>query len=555
MKIALAQLNFHVGNFKSNTSKIIEGIDKARALGADLVVFSELSVCGYPPKDLLLHEAFIDSGANSVMEIAEHCRGIAALVGCPVRNMSDTGKPLFNAALLLSEGKVVDKVHKSLIPNYDIFDEYRYFEPGEGAGIIHFKGFDIGVTICEDIWNQIPDSKGRRLYKRNPVKEIAASAPHCVINISASPFSFNHTIERKKTCEAAASACKAPLFYVNTLGCNTDLIFDGGSFAMDKNSQTAGRIACFTEGLALFELLPDRNVSVVRAVAGLNDRYNETEEDLVYRALVMGVGDYFRKNNLTNAVIGLSGGIDSALVLALAAKAIGAENIQAIMLPSKFTSAESVKDATELAKNIGCKLDTIPIETSFEAAAHSLSALFTDKGSGITEENMQSRIRGLLLMAVSNKSGALLLNTSNKSELATGYGTLYGDMNGALSVIGDLYKTQVYSLARHINRLNPQLIPENILLKAPTAELRPNQKDSDTLPEYDILDKILIQYIEEQKSFRDIHVPGANDDLVTRVLTMTDRNEFKRRQLCPVLRVSQKAFGEGRRMPIVAKYR
>lgn len=551
MKIALAQLNFHVGNLSSNVSKIKDSIAKAKLAGADLVVFSELSVCGYPPKDLLFHEAFINACADSIKEIAQACTGIAAIVGAPARNKEKKGKPLYNSAFLVSEGKILAEVHKSLIPNYDVFDEYRYFEPSESNEAISYKGFNIGITICEDIWNQVPDAKGRCLYKHSPIDKLSASSPHCIINISASPFSYNHANERKKICEAVTNKCKAPLFYLNTLGANTDLIFDGGSIVVGKDSLIINEMAYFTEGLSLYELKQDKSVTVLN-----NSKHEITHDPIkfIYQAIVLGIRDYFQKNNLKYAILGLSGGIDSALVLVLAAEALGSEHVHALMLPSRYTSKESLTDAAQLIKNTGCPYDVISIEPGFKTLTENLAEAFAHKASDTTEENMQSRLRLLMLMAVSNKMGALLLNTSNKSELATGYGTLYGDMSGALSVIGDLYKTQVYQLSNYINTLKPGLIPHDIIDRPPTAELKANQKDTDSLPEYSILDDILFQYIEEHKSPSEISVKGADNALIKKVVDMVNRNEYKRNQLSPVLRVSPKAFGTGRKMPIVAKY-
>ncbi len=554
MKIALAQLNYRVGDFSGNSAKIIAAIGDAKTAGADLAVFSELSVCGYPPKDLLFQSAFIEACADSVKKIAKECSGIAAIVGSPVVNKAQNGKPFFNAALLLSDGNIIAERHKTLIPNYDIFDECRYFEPAGENTAIDYMGYKIGLTICEDIWNQIPDARGRYLYHIHPLMEFARSSPHCIINISASPFSYNHIADRENTCKAGAAECNVPLFYLNTLGCNTDLIFDGGSMVVDKDSHIASQMEYFKEELSIYELLQDRTVNVLNEKRKQNKNTDRNEEQLIKKALVMGVRDYFVKSNLKRAVVGLSGGIDSAVVLALAAEALGADNVLALMLPSRYTSRESVKDAADLTKNIGCDSQSISIEPAYESITGSLSEIFENKPADITEENIQSRIRGMIIMAVCNKNGAVMLNTSNKSELATGYGTLYGDMSGALSVLGDIYKTQIYRLAKYMNKQRPGLIPEDIITRAPTAELKDNQKDTDSLPEYDVLDKILFQYIDEQLSPGAIHVAGADNALIKKIVAMVDRNEFKRRQFCPILRVTGKAFGDGRRIPVVAKH-
>jgi NAD+ synthase (glutamine-hydrolysing) len=549
MKIALAQYNYHVGNLPSNIAKIKNGILRAKSEGADLVLFSELSVCGYPPKDLLQHEGFIKACEAAVKDIAHECKGIAAIIGAPTRN-PHKGRPFYNSALFLVDGKVLAKVNKTLLPFYDVFDEYRYFEPTTENELIEYKGFRIALTICEDSWNELP-RKGRFYYKNSPFKTLCTPDTHCIINIAASPFSYIHTEERRQMIESVTSKYKLPFFYLNTLGANTDLIFDGGSLVMDNKNNVVDELNYFSDDFALFELHSDKTV---KALTPHPKKKTHEPIERIYNALVLGIRDYFQKNNLTGAILGLSGGIDSALVLALAAEALGNKNVHALVLPSRYTSEESLRDAAELIANIGCPHETISIEPGVTAANNSLSVVFAGKQADITEENMQARMRSLLLMAVSNKFGYLLLNTSNKSELATGYGTLYGDMSGAISVLGDVYKTQVFELARYINKLKPNTIPENIISKPPTAELKANQKDSDSLPEYDLLDKILYQYIEMELSYDDIKVDGASKELVEKIVALVNRNEYKRNQAPPILRVSPKAFGVGRKMPIVAKY-
>ena len=549
MKIALAQFNYHVGNLTSNIAKIKSGILRAKNEGANIVVFSELSVCGYPPKDLLFFESFIKACEEAVGEIAGECKGIAAIVGAPSRNPGK-GKPLYNSAFFLADGKIMAQVNKSLLPFYDVFDEYRYFEPAAECKQIEYKGFKIALTVCEDLWNELPRN-GHYYYKQSPLETLVGSDTNCIINIAASPFSFTQAEERKKLFKSITLKYKQPLFYVNALGANTDIIFDGGSFAMDSSGKIINELSCFTEDLVIHELMQDKTVKVVSSYKGEKPQEHIV---LIYNALVLGIRDYFQKNNLKTAVLGLSGGIDSALVLALAAEALGSKNVYALVLPSRYTSEESLRDATEIATNLGCPHETISIEPGITAAYESLSKVFEGKKVDITEENIQSRMRSLLLMAMSNKMGHLLLNTSNKSELSTGYGTLYGDMSGALSVIGDLYKTQVYELANYINKIKPNRIPSNIISRPPTAELKPDQKDTDSLPEYNILDKILYQYIELERSPIDIKVDGASHELVKKITNMVNRNEYKRLQAPPILRVSNKAFGVGRKMPIVAKY-
>jgi NAD+ synthase (glutamine-hydrolysing) len=549
MKIALAQYNYHIGNLPANVAKIKEGISRAKCEGADIVVFSELSLCGYPPKDLLLHNGFITACEEAINDIAKECIGVAAIVGAPARNLKHEGKSLFNAAFFLADGKIMAQVNKTLLPFYDVFDEYRYFEPAEENKQIEYKGVNIALTVCEDVWNERP-LNDRYLYKQSSLEKLCTTKTNCIINIAASPFSYIHPEERKQMFETASSHYKLPFFYVNALGANTELIFDGGSMVV-TNKGVIDELDYCKEDFSVYELASDNSVKIVNP-----KKHNNPEKHIerIYNALILGIKDYFHKNNLTSAVLGLSGGIDSAIVLVLAAEALGANNVHPIMLPSKYTSQESIDDAMALAKNVGCDYESISIEDGVAAVNTSLTKAFTGKKADITEENIQSRMRAIMLMAVSNKMGYLLLNTSNKSELATGYGTLYGDMSGAISVLGDVYKTQVYELANYINIIKPGLIPPNIISKPPTAELKPNQKDSDSLPEYDILDKVLYQYIELEKSPADIKVKGADAALIKRITDMVNRNEFKRQQAPPILRVSPKAFGPGRRMPIVAKY-
>ncbi|MGP8214349.1 MAG: NAD+ synthase [Bacteroidia bacterium] len=558
MKIALAQFNYHVGNLTSNVAKIKDGILRAKKEEAELVVFSELSVCGYPPKDLLQHNGFISACEKAVLEIANECRGIAAIIGAPARN-PHKGRALYNSAFFLADGKILAQVNKTLLPFYDVFDEYRYFEPASENELVEYKGFKIAIIICEDLWNELP-RKNRFFYKHSPLETLCTPDTNCIINISASPFSYIHRDERRQLFNTTTSRYKLPLFYINALGANTDLIFDGGSLVMDNKSSVVDEMNYFSEDLSFFELNVDKTVKAIAPPARKRPAENI---ECIYEALVLGIRDYFQKNNLTDAVLGLSGGIDSALVLVLAAEALGNKNVHAMVLPSRYTSEESLRDAAELIVNIGCHHETISIEPGVIAANKSLSKAFAGRKPDITEENIQSRMRSLLLMAVSNKFGYLLLNTSNKSELATGYGTLYGDMSGALAVIGDVYKTQVFELARYINSkgiksyapaINAPTIPEDIITRPPTAELKPDQKDTDTLPEYAILDKILYQYIEMELSASDIKVEGASADLIEKIVAMVNRNEYKRQQAPPVLRISPKAFGAGRKMPIVGKY-
>ncbi len=574
MKIALVQLNYHVGNIEENVTKIKHGIKEAKSKGADLAIFAELAICGYPPKDLLLQNGFVKKCEDAAASIARECKGITAIVGGPSHNPAANGRPIFNSAFFLADGKIKTIIHKSLLPFYDVFDEYRYFEPGRDNKLISFKGNKLAITICEDIWNQCPDSDNRYTHRRFPLKEMKAGKADYIINISASPFSYIHWEERRKVACSVAKEYKAPLFYVNNIGTNTDLTFDGSSFVVDKDGTPVSELASFKEDMAIIQVKGKKIIAAQRLISntpkesqkslklkkGNSVWYCSSDTDdnritnSVYQALILGIRDYFHKNNLQKAVLGLSGGMDSALVLALAVEALGKENVTSVVLPSQFSSDETMNDAMQILKNTESPYEILSIEPGVEAVNESLSKAFKGLKPDITEENIQARMRGLFIMAVSNKTGALMLNTSNKSELATGYGTLYGDMGGALSVSGDLYKTQVYRIAEYVNELHPGLIPKNILKKAPTAELRHHQKDSDSLPEYDILDKILVQYIEQHKSAAEIKVKGATKELVIKVVNMVNKAEFKRQQFCPILRVSPKSFGTGRRMPIVAKF-
>lgn len=548
VNIALAQLDYHTGNFEYNTSKIIQHIQAAKADGMDLVVFSELCVCGYPPRDFLEFHDFIDRCEESVQQIAAACVGIAAIVGSPTINPVVEGKDLYNSAYLLEEGKIKAIRHKTLLPNYDIFDEYRYFEPNRFFDIIPFKGIKIALTVCEDLWN-INDNP---MYIVNPMEELIKLNPDVMINIAASPFSKKQLETRKQVMIDNAQKFHLPLFYTNNIGAQTQLIFDGGSMVVDATGTVVDTLGYFKEARKNYTLWVDGNNRLVKTIQPTQLDVPETMQR-IQDALVLGIREYFTKQGFKQAILGLSGGIDSALVLALAVEALGNENVRAILLPSRYSSDHSVSDAVQLAQNLNVPYETISIEKTFSALEETLSLQFAGLPFNLAEENMQSRSRGVILMALSNKFGYILLNTSNKSEMAVGYGTLYGDMCGGLSVIGDLYKTEVFALCRYMNR-NGELIPENIITKPPSAELRPDQKDSDSLPEYDLLDEILSLYIEERKGPNEIIAAGFEEATVKKVLRMVNMNEWKRLQAPPVLRISSKAFGPGRRMPIVAKY-
>ncbi|HPE55878.1 MAG TPA: NAD+ synthase [Bacteroidales bacterium] len=543
MKIALAQLNYHIGNFESNENKVREAIEKAKALGADLVVFAELAVSGYPPRDFLEFDDFIKRCMQSVEKAAKACHGIAAIIGGPSVNPEVKGKDLFNTAFFLEEGKIKAQVNKTLLPNYDIFDEYRYFEPNNEYKIIEFKGEKIALTICEDLWNIGDDL----LYRGNPMDDLLPFKPDLMINIAASPFHYEQANDRKAVLKANVEKYKLPLFYVNHVGAQTELLFDGGSLAFNKKGEIVGELAYFDEDLQIFD------TDVLHQLPEINQQQLPGKIELIHDALVMGIKNYFGKLNLKKAILGLSGGIDSAVTLVLAERALGKENVRAILMPSKFSSDHSIKDAEDLAKNLNIQYDIIPIEPGAAQVNEMLKTHFENLPFGIAEENIQARMRGLILMALSNKFGYILLNTSNKSEAAVGYGTLYGDMNGGLSVLGDVYKTEVFELARFINK-EAEVIPENTIIKPPSAELRPDQKDSDSLPDYAILDKVLYEYIENRQGPKELIEMGFDEAVVNRTLHLVNTNEYKRYQTPPILRVSRKAFGMGRRMPIVAKY-
>ncbi len=544
MKIRLAQLNYHIGNFKENVKKIVAEVNSAKQDAVQLLVFSELSICGYPPRDFLEFNDFIERCEQAVEEIATHCVGITAIVGAPVRNKDVSGKDLYNAAIVLSDGGVKQVVKKTLLPNYDIFDEYRYFEPNRHFEIVEVEGYRIALTICEDLWN-LADP----LYIISPMDELMQYDPQLMVNISASPFDFAQREGRISMLEKNCQKYGLPVLYTNHVGAQTELIFDGGSLAMNSSGELVHELKYFEEDSSTFQF-GNGDLSLLNGKKQLDDR---PKIERIHDALVLGVGDYFSKLGFKQAVVGLSGGIDSAIVLYLAAKALGPENVRSLLMPSEFSSQHSIDDSILLSENLGTAYDIVSIENLFGEFRSDLKPLFGDLPFNIAEENIQARIRGVLLMGVSNKFGNILLNTSNKSECAVGYSTIYGDMNGGLSVIADLYKTEVYELANWINR-DGEIIPENIITKAPSAELRPDQKDSDSLPAYDILDEILYEYIENRKGPDEIIAMGHNAGLVNRILRLVNLNEYKRYQTPPILRVSKKAFGMGRRVPIVGKY-
>lgn len=558
MKICIAQQNYQIGNFEQNTQQMLSAIEAAKKQGADLILFSEMSVCGYPARDFVEFNDFITKCYAQVAIIQEAADTIGVLIGSPARNPNKKGKDLFNAAFFLYDKKIIAEVHKTLLPTYDVFDENRYFEPADDWKVVPFKGKKIAITICEDIWN-LGDNP---LYRICPMDKMMDQSPDILLNLSASPFDYTHDEDRKATIKANVLKYKIPLFYCNAVGSQTEIVFDGGSFAFDKQANLCGALPMFESAMEIFECTEEGmiNAPIIELAARVpNKELNPlTLEpalniDQVYKALVLGVKDYFTKMGFTKAIIGSSGGIDSAVTLVIACEALGAENVRAILMPSPYSTSHSVDNAVALSKNLQNPYDTIAIKEVYESFLNTLKPLFKDLPFSLAEENIQSRSRGNILMAIANKFGYVLLNTSNKSELATGYGTLYGDMAGGLGVLGDCYKMQVYELAKYINR-SKEIIPENIIAKAPSAELRPDQKDSDSLPAYEILDQILFQYIEKRADPSSIKALGFDSALVDKTLKMVNTNEYKRNQFCPIIRISPKAFGVGRRVPIVAKY-
>jgi NAD+ synthase (glutamine-hydrolysing) len=558
MRIVLAQQNYHIGNFEANTKKIIQAIEQAKAEKADLIVFSELCICGYPPRDFLEFNDFINKCYDALDMIKEHADTIGVLVGSPARNPQKQGKDLFNAAFLLYEKAIKGEVHKTLLPTYDVFDEYRYFEPAFEWNVLEFKGKKLAVTICEDIWN-INDNP---LYRVCPMDALIKQQPDVMVNLSASPFDYIHDEERKAVVKSNVLKYKLPMFYCNAVGSQTEIVFDGGSVVFDKEGNLCRTLPMFKEAVEGFELNDDGSIEATeKEHIVATDHFKPTplqydpERNIgcIYVALVTGIRDYFQKMGFQKAILGSSGGIDSAVVLALACEALGKENVTSVLMPSPYSTEHSVNDAVRLSEKLQNPYHIVRISTIYEAFLDTLKPIFGDLPFSLAEENIQARTRGNILMSIGNKFHYILLNTSNKSELATGYGTLYGDMAGGLGVLGDCYKQQVYALSRYINR-DKEIIPGNIINKAPSAELRPDQKDSDSLPDYSTLDQVLYQYIERRQGPNEIKAQGFDGALVDRILMLVNRNEYKRNQFCPIIRVSPKAFGVGRRVPIVGKY-
>jgi NAD+ synthetase len=556
MKIALAQTNPTVGDIPGNAEMIRRHMACARRQGARLVVFPELALVGYPPRDLLLKGGLVEANLAALESLAAETHGMAAVVGYVDRNASGVGRPLHNALALLDDGRVVQRKFKTLLPTYDVFDETRYFEPGPAAVVVEIDGVRLGLSVCEDIWN--PDDPDMvHLYREDPIRELARAGAQAVVNISASPFVLGKHATRLRLVRLQAAAHGLPVLYCNQVGGNDELIFDGASMAVAPDGRLLAQCRDFEEDMAVVDLpRPGRGAGQTAAPADAVPAEALPREGVasLHAALVLGLGDYCRKCGFTDVVLGLSGGIDSALVACLAAEALGPHHVTAVAMPSRYSSAQSLADAKCLAANLGVRFETIPIDAIHRAYEQTLHDIFSGLAPDAAEENVQARIRGAILMALSNKFGWLLLATGNKSELATGYCTLYGDMCGGLAPIGDVPKLMVYDLARYINRTR-QIIPESILIRAPTAELKPNQTDQDTLPPYDVVDRIVELYVEQQVPLDGLLAAGIDAETARRMVRMIDRAEYKRRQAAPVLKVTSRAFGMGRRMPIAQRYR
>jgi NAD+ synthase (glutamine-hydrolysing) len=541
LRIALLQLNSTPGDLEGNARRISRAAGRARELGADLAATSELALMGYLPRDLLMNRGFVRRSCQMLDQLAAELKdGPPALVGVATPNPHDMGRPLYNSAVLLHNGAAGPAFHKSLLPTYDVFDEDRYFEPATGPQILEWGGLRLGISICEDVWND-RDFWQRRRYHEDPIEKLAAAGAQAIVNMSASPFTVGKQLLREKMLGHVARKYSLPIAYANQVGGNDDLVFDGRSSAFDAQGRLFARARGFEEDVLIVDLAP------AEASAIAEDDF--TPEAEVWNALVLGVRDYARKTGFTRALLGLSGGIDSALTAAIAADALGPDNVLGVMLPSRYSSAGSVDDSVDLARNLGIRTLALPIEDIVKTYDKTLAEAFRGRPADVTEENIQSRIRGNLLMALSNKYGSLLLTTGNKSEMSVGYCTLYGDMNGGLAVIADLPKMMVYRVSRWRNRRRAD-IPEAILTKAPSAELRPDQTDQDSLPPYELLDQILELHIEQSQSAEEIVAQGFDEPTVRRVLRLVRTAEFKRKQAAPVLKVTSRAFGLGWRMPI-----
>lgn len=542
MKLALAQINVTVGDLTGNAEKIFKFYQYAVSQGAELVIFPELALTGYPPQDLLLHEAFLKKAEQVLENLKQSIDQVPVLLGTVTRNEVRPGRPLFNSAVLLQKGEVKQIFHKRLLPTYDVFDEDRYFEPGKSSDYFECQGKRIGVSICEDIWNDKDFWKDRR-YAKDPIEELKQKGCELIVNLSASPWHWQKEKVRYEMLKTVATGEKIAVALCNLLGGNDQLIFDGHSVCFNATGECLAQAKGFEEELILVDMTKD--VSEVE----LGDNFEN-----LFKALVLGTRDYVQKCGFQKVLIGLSGGIDSALVAVIAAEALGAENVMGVSLPSRFSSEGSLLDAESLAKNLGIAYEVISIEEPFQSVQRQCAKIFDSLPWDVTEENMQSRLRGLVLMALSNKFSSLVLTTGNKSELAVGYCTLYGDMCGALAVLADVPKTKVYELARWINR-EKEIIPKASITKAPSAELRADQTDQDTLPPYEVLDEVLGRYVEHNQSFEMMTQAGLEPNLVKTIMRWVTINEYKRQQAALGLKVTSRAFGRGRRMPIAHRFR
>ena len=543
MKIALAQINTTVGDLAGNEARILAAYQRGAAAGVDLVVVPELAITGYPPRDLLHKSGFAPRNLAALDRLAQATGSTGLIVGYVGLSEIRPGREFTNSVALLHDGRILATRVKTLLPTYDVFDEDRYFEPAQANLPVAFKGRRLGLTICEDVWNDEDFWRDRR-YRRNPALDLVAAGAEIIINASASPWHLGKNAIRRQMLSSLAAKTGRPLVYCNLVGGNDELVFDGASHAFNTRGEPIAQARMFSEDFVVFDLANTPPVTLA----------TRSEEEKVFKALALGLRDYVHKCGFKSALLGLSGGIDSALTAVIAVEALGCENVRGISLPSEYSSQGSLDDARDLARNLGIPYDVVPIQPMFIAAKRQLAEVFAGRSEDTTEENIQARLRGVVLMAMSNKFGSLLLTTGNKSELAVGYCTLYGDMCGGLAVISDIPKAMVYRVARWVNR-DREIIPSSSLTKAPSAELRPNQTDQDSLPPYEVLDAILDQYVVQNRSAAEIVQSGHDEAIVRRLLRLIDLSEYKRRQAAPGLKVTSKAFGMGRRIPIAQRYR
>ena len=543
MKIAIAQINPTIGAFRHNAAKIIAQAETARGKGCDLVVFSELAICGYPPRDLLDKPQFIAAGEACLDRLVQEIGGIGVIVGCVAPNSEPGGKPLHNTAVFFEDGQILQRVHKQLLPTYDVFDEHRHFEPGPPGSPFAYKGLQLGLTICEDLWND-KDIFSNPIYPVDPAADLAGKGADLLINISASVYHHGKNEFRTSMFARLAHKHRLPIVFANQVGGNDSVLYDGISAAYDALGNQVARAFDFEEDLIVWD-----------STSGEGDRHaiSAGTNASIYKALVTGTQDYLAKCGFKKAVVGLSGGIDSALVACVAADALGPENVTTIFMPSPYTSRDNYEDTRRLARNLNVAYDTIPIDAIFDSFLNQLAPDVGDGEPGITEQNIQARIRGTILMAHSNRTGSMVLTTGNKSELAVGYCTLYGDMCGGLAVIADVPKTKAYEIARHLNT-GEERIPERIITKPPSAELKPDQTDQDDLPPYEVIDPIIQGYVEESKGLEALVKTGFDRQVVSEVINRIDRNEYKRFQAPPGIKITPKAFGEGRRYPLAKRF-